>query len=118
MWNKIESQEVKELKAKVKDLNDQLADALVKNMNMNIDKLKTNVIVYLKNDKVLMIYDADDYSIGCDDRYAVIYKGEKAIASVKIEELTAISINTISVDDPFITTRIMTMSRGCKGGIE
>ena len=106
MWNKIESQEVKELKAKVKDLNDQLADALLKNMNMNIEKPKTNVIVYLKNDKVLQIHDADDYSIGCDDKYAVIYKGETAIASVLIEELIAISTNTISIGEPVSAERL------------
>ena len=98
MWNKIESQEVKELKAKVKDLNNQLADALLKNMNMNIENPKTNVIVYLKNDKVLRIYDADDYLIS--QKLVEIYKGEEVVASVAKEDVIAISTNTISFDEP------------------
>lgn len=98
MWNKIESQEVKELKAKVKDLNNQLADAVLKNMNMSIEKPKPSVIVYLKNDKVLRIYDADEFIN--DDDYVFIYKDDDFVASVKKEDVIAISTNPISVDEP------------------
>lgn len=98
MWNKIESQEVIALKAKVKDLNNQLADAVVKNMNMSIEKPRTSVIVYLKNEKVLRIYDADDYVML--EAFALIYKNKEIVASVRVEEITAISINTISIGEP------------------
>ena len=100
MWNKIETQEVKALKAKIKDLNNQLADAAVKNMNMNIEKLKTNVIVYLKNNKVLMVHDADEFIHDDDNDYVFIYKDDDLVASVKNEDVIAISTNSISLDEP------------------
>jgi len=97
MWNKIESQEVKALKEKVEDLNRQLEKALLKNINMSIEKPKASVIVYLKDNQVLRVRDTDDYSITKDD-YAMIYKGESIVASVRKEDIIAISMNDISVD--------------------
>lgn len=56
---------------------------------------KPRVQILLKNNSLLTVYDADDYII--DSEYVKIEKGNYVIASVKLDEVLAISLNPIRI---------------------
>ena len=101
MWNKYKNQ-IKELEDKNRRLND---DYQYVNQELERIKLKESqepqksVYVCLKNNKTITIYEADDYEISPDHPFVVIYKETVIIASIRKEDITAISNNPISVSD-------------------
>lgn len=96
MFNK-KNNKIEELRNTISHLKNRAYDAERELVIEKEKKMCTNVYVYLKNNNTITIYDADDYML-LDD-FVEISKGEEIVASVKIDDIIAISLNRISIDE-------------------
>ena len=97
MWNKELKEEIETLK-RDRDMWQKRAEDFKKNP-------KNNVIVYLKNDKILTFNGADDYET--DDDYTEIWKEHLVVGSVLTSEILAIALIGLTVNDT--ETKLWTM---------
>jgi len=96
MFNK-KNNKIEELRNTISHLKNRAYDAERELVIEKEKKMCTNVYVYLKNNNTITIYDADDYML-LDD-FVEISKGEEIVASVKIDDVVAISLNGISINE-------------------
>lgn len=97
MWNKELKEEIEKLKCD-RDIWQKRAEDFKKNP-------KNNIIVYLKNNKVLIFEGADDYET--DDDYTEIWKEHLIVGSVLTSEILAIALIGLTVNDA--ETKLWTM---------
>lgn len=99
MWNKYKKR-IEELEENNRALRDRLNNELEENRIMreeNSTEPRPRVEVYLKNNNIITVYDADDYSI--DNLFMLIKKDNQIVASIRTEEVVAISMNPMGVNE-------------------